>query len=98
MHKNSIWVEEKWQHEHGNQGGIATGLLFRKYLNGWDQYSKIGDGVCINETIVVHLPWADDLILFTYAEQGIQKQLDGLRKVCNNNKIIVNEIKTKEMR
>ena len=80
-----------------NQGGIASGLLFRKYLNDLDHYLKKDVGVCINEAIIAHLLWADDLILFSNTEQGIQKQLDGLKNFCNNNKMIVNETKTKVM-
>ena len=41
--------------------------------------------------------WADDLILFSDTEKGIQKQLDGLKKFCENNRMIVNETKTKVM-
>ena len=80
-----------------NQGGIASGLLFRKYLDDLDHYLKKDVGVCINETLIAHLLWADDLILFSNTEQGIQKQLDGIKNFCNNNKIIVNETKTKVM-
>ena len=35
--------------------------------------------MCINETIIAHLLWTDDLILFSGTEKGIQKQLDGLK-------------------
>ena len=62
-----------------NQGGIAIGLLFGKYLNDLDHYFKKDVGVCINETIIAHLLWADDLILFSNTKQRIQKQLDGLK-------------------
>ena len=58
-----------------NQGGITSGTLFRKHLNNLHQYWKNDDGVCINETIVAHLLWAEDLIIFSNTEQGIQKQL-----------------------
>ena len=80
-----------------NQGGVASGLLFRKYLKDLDDYLKKDAGVCINETILAHLLWADDLILFSDTEKGIQKQLDGLKKFCENNRMIVNETKTKVM-
>ena len=80
-----------------NQGGVASGLLFRKHLKDLDDYLKKDAGVCINETIIAHLLWADDLILFSDTEKGIQKQLDGLKKFCENNRMIVNETKTKVM-
>ena len=72
-------------------------FLFRKYLKDLDDYLKKTAGVYINETILAHLLWADDLILFSDTEKGIQKQLDGLKEVCEINRMIVNETKTKVM-
>ena len=78
-----------------NQGGVASGILFRKYLKDLDMYLKKEVGICIGETIIAHLLWADDLMLFSNTENGLQKQLDGLKLFCANNKMIVNETKTK---
>ena len=80
-----------------NQGGAASGILFRKYLQDLDEYLKKDAGVCIGETLVTHLLWADDLVLFSNAEKGIQKQLNGLKRFCARNKMIVNEAKAKLM-
>ena len=79
-----------------NQDGVASGLSFRKYLKYLDDYLKKYARVCIDETILAHLLWADDLILFSDTEKGIQKQLDGLKKCCENNRMM-NETKTKVM-
>ena len=54
-------------------------------------------GICINNEIIAHLFWADDLILFSDTFKGLQVQLDGLKQFCSNNHMIVNEIKTKIM-
>ena len=51
-------------------------------------------GVCVSKEIVVHLLWADDLILFSDSAEGLQWQLDGLYDYCANNHMIVNETKT----
>ena len=80
-----------------NQGGAASGILFRKYLQDLDEYLKKDAGVCIGETLVAHLLWADDLVLFSNTKKGIQKQLNGLKHFCANNRMIVNEAKTKLM-
>ena len=80
-----------------NQGGVASGILFRKYLKDLDMYLKKEAGICIGEIIMAHLLWADDLILFSNTEKGLQKQLNGLKHFCANNKMIVNETKTKLM-
>ena len=55
-----------------NQAGIAGGPLFTKYLNDWDHYLIKYVGVCIYKTVIAHLLWADDLILFSNTEQGIK--------------------------
>ena len=80
-----------------NQGGAASGILFRKYLQDLNEYLKKDAGVCIGETLVAHLLWADDLVLFSNTEKGIQKQLNGLKRFCARNKMIANEAKTKLM-
>ena len=54
-------------------------------------------GICIDENIVGHLLWADDLILFSDSVAGLQKQLNGVMKFCSNNRMLVNEFKTKVM-
>ena len=55
-------------------------------------------GIILNEEeILVHLLWADDLILMSDSIEGLQKQLDGLFKFCSQFQMIVNELKTKVM-
>ena len=80
-----------------NQGGAASGTQFRQYLQDLDECLKKDAGVCIGETLVAHLLWADDLVLFSNTEKGIQKQLGGLKRFCARNNMIVNEAKTKLM-
>ena len=41
--------------------------------------------------------WADDLVLISDSEKGMQQQLDGLIEFCSLNLMGVNEIKTKCM-
>ena len=76
---------------------LPVEFLFRKYLKDFDMYLKKEAGICIGEIIMAHLLWADDLILFSNTEKGLQKQLNGLKHFCANNKMIVNETKTKLM-
>ena len=80
-----------------NQGGNASGFLFRKYISDLGEFLHAKVGVCIGDTILSHLLWADDLILFSDSLTGIQKQLDGLFEFCSKNRMIVNELKTKIM-
>ena len=80
-----------------NQGGVASGLLFRKYMADLDDYLNSKFGICIGEIIIVHLLWADDLILMAECVKGLQNLLNGLYAFCKKNLAIVNEVKTKCM-
>ena len=54
-------------------------------------------GVCIEAIIIVHLLWADDLILISDSIQGLQKQLNCLLIYCSKNLMVANKVKTKYM-
>ena len=73
-----------------NQGGISSGLMFRKYMADLGDYLNI----VISDEIPVHLLWADDLIIFSDTTEGLQSLLNGLEKFYSNNEMIVNETKT----
>ena len=45
-----------------NQGGVASGFLFRKYMADLGTYLKTNNGICLGEHVICHLLWADDLI------------------------------------
>ena len=96
--KNKGWISFLIHNAMGvNQGGVASGLLFRKYMADMGGYLKCRFGVCIGEVIIMHLLWADDLILIADTCNGLQRQLDGLQEFCSKNLTAVNEIKTKCM-
>lgn len=78
-----------------NQGGNASPTLFRTYLADLGEYLTKHVGLCISNIIIAHLLWADDLVLISDSELGLQKQLNGLHKFCSTNLMIVNELKTK---
>ena len=80
-----------------NQGSIASGFLFQKYIADLDLLLSIKDEVCIDNETVAHLLWAEDLILFSDKSCDLQNQLYGLQQFCYNNHMIVNEIKIKVM-
>ena len=80
-----------------NEGGVAGGLLFRKYVCHLEAYLSMSHGVCINGKIIAHLLWADGFVLLYDTLYGLQTQLDGLGKYCHHNHMIINEMKTKFM-
>ena len=78
-----------------NQGGINSGLLFRKYLSDLSSYLNHECGICIGGDILLHMLWADDLILVSETASGLQKQLNALQVFCKHNYMSANESKTK---
>ena len=80
-----------------NQGGNASGLLFRKYMSDLSDYLHSEFGVIAGDIIIAHLLWADDLVLMSDTLAGIKKQLKGLQNFCSDNFMIINELKTKIM-
>ena len=69
--------------------------FFCQYLSDLGNYLHQNCCLCIADDILVHLLWADDLVLVSDSERGLQKQLNGLFTICENNLTIVNELKTK---
>ena len=61
------------------------------------QYLESEFGVAIGDTILAHLLWADDLVLISDTLYGLKKQLGGLKKFCDNNRMLVNELKKKNV-
>ena len=76
-------------------GGNASDILFRRYMADLGDYLTQNVGICIGDIILVHLLWADDLILVSDSIEGIQRQLNGLLQFCSDNLMFANEIKTK---
>ena len=63
-----------------NQGENASPTLFRMYLDDLGEYLTKHVGLCISDTIVARLLWADDLVLVSDSEKGLQEQLNGLQE------------------
>ena len=80
-----------------NQGGNASPILFKKYLQDLKDYLQDHIGACIEKEFVQHILWADDLILISTRTPDAQIQLNGLSTFCSPNQMIVNNIKTKFM-
>ena len=48
-----------------NQGGICSGILYRKYMSDLCRYLTSELEIFIGENMIGHLLWADDLITFS---------------------------------
>ena len=80
-----------------NLGGNASGFMFRRYMADLSEYMESEHAVCAGDLVIPHLLWADNLILFSEAEAGLQRQSNGFLWFCRNNAMILNHLNTKEM-
>ena len=63
-----------------NQGSVASGFLFQKFIADLDLLLSIEDEVCIGNETVAHLLRADDFILFSDKSCDLQKQRYGWKQ------------------
>ncbi len=81
-----------------NQGGSSSPHTFVSYLSDLRQYLDESAGIHIDsDLILLHLLWADDLILVSSSQEGLQQQLDLLFEYCSKWRLIINTLKTKVM-
>jgi hypothetical protein len=89
------WIEDSCG---TNQGGPLSPNMFKKMLDDLREFLKCDHGiVTLDEHVLVHMLWADDLILMANSAIGLQKHLDGLYKFCSRYQLIANNLKTKVM-
>ena len=80
-----------------NQGGPLSPNMFRFILTDLREFLDIEFGIVLEEETIAHLLWADDLVLMSDSQVGLQTQLNNLFKFCSKFQMIVNETKTKIM-
>jgi len=81
-----------------NQGGPLSPNMFRRMLQDMGNYLEATEGIVLNDReILLHLLWADDLILVSDSCRGLQRQLNGVFKFCKESQMIVNSLKSKVM-
>ena len=81
-----------------NQGGPNSPDMFVDFLSDLRDYLDESCGVVLNDSLILlHLLWADDLVLISNSANGLRKLIDNLFKYCAKYQMIVNAIKTKNM-
>jgi exonuclease III len=81
-----------------NQGGPNSPRLFKKFLADLGMFLQDKYGICLSDDVILlHILWADDLVIMSDTAEGLQQQLDGVFNFCKQNHMIVNELKTKVM-
>ena len=80
------------------QGCVLSPLLFNIFLS--DIQSVFDEGGCnpkMNDVEISCLIWADDILILSETEKGLQDKLNNLASYCKTNKLQVNTDKTKTM-
>ena len=79
------------------QGDGLSSLLFNIYINDIDQifHYDVTDPVSLDSTKLNCLIYADDLLLLSESEKGLQSCLNSLQSYCDSWKFKVNIDKTK---
>ena len=80
------------------QGCVLSPLLFNIFLADIQEtFDTCGDSPNLNGQDISCLIWADDILILSETEEGLQKKLDSLGAYCKVNKLKVNTDKTKIM-
>ena len=78
------------------QGDTVSAALFNLYVNDLvDALNSLNKGILIDEKSVSVLLYADDIVLVSDSENGLQCLLDALRDWCSKWRFKVNYTKTK---
>ena len=80
------------------QGCILSPLLFNIFLSDLLEKIDLAEGkLSVGNTEISCVAWADDLVLLSNSEEGLQKMLKTLELYCCENKLQINTDKTKCM-
>ena len=80
------------------QGRPLSPNMFRYMLtNNLTDFLNTSYGTSIDDERLLHLRWADDLVIMSDTPKGLQHRLNGLYVLCSHYQMIDNEMKTKIM-
>ena len=76
------------------QGCVLSHLLFIVYVNWIDKCSQAVECATIGKCKISHLLFADDLVLLSFTEAGLQHALNSFADVCNTAGMKISAVKT----
>ena len=76
------------------QGCVLSFLLFIVYMNWIDKYSQADECAMIGNCKISHLLFADDLVLLSSTEPGLQRALNSFADACNTAGMKISTAKT----
>ena len=81
------------------QGDVLSPMLFNLYINDINDYlnDPLCDLISLNDKLVKCLMYADDIVLLSSSQKGLQRQLRILEEYCTEWQLNINAKKTKIM-
>ena len=76
------------------QGCVLSHLLFIVYMNWIDKYSQADECATIGNCKISRLLFADDLVLLSSSESGLQRALNSFADACNTAGMKISTTKT----
>ena len=76
------------------QGCVLSPLLFIVYMNWIDKCSQADECAMIGNCRISHLLFADDLVLLSSTESGLQRALNSFADACNTARMKISSAKT----
>lgn len=77
------------------QGGMFSPKLFTKFLEDFSTYLNDAHGIVVDKMIIMYMFFADDLILVSETEKGLQEQINNMSRYTSIWHLIVSLVKTK---
>ena len=78
--------------------GILSPKLFNEFLSDLPNYLKESNGVALSNRMLIHISYADDIILLAHSATSLQSSITSLHEFCKKWHLIVNVEKTKIMK
>ena len=80
-----------------HQGSVLSPLLFNIFINDIGNTLLADDAPILYDSKVNHLLYADDLVLMSTTEEGLQRNIDKLHEYCTKWGLTINTNKSKVM-
>ena len=80
-----------------HQGNVLSPLLFNIFINDIGNSLLLHDAPIVHDSKVNHLLYADDLVLLSTTEEGLQRNIDKVHEYCKQWGLVINTDKSKVM-
>ena len=80
-----------------HQGNVLSSLLFNIFINDIGNTLSTDDTPIIHDSNINHLLYANDLVLLSTTEEGLQRNIDRVHEYCTNWGLVINTDKSKVM-